>query len=75
MAAYATEEESHMYNKVKQYALNNGFTVEEKNGLIYGKMNGFFFPYIRILPHQQNIPYTCGSKRTGRQLSLPSVIF
>lgn len=43
MAAYATEEESHMYNKVKQYALNNGFTVEEKNGLIYGKMNGFFF--------------------------------
>ena len=43
MAAHATEEESHMYNKVKQYALNNGFTVEEKNGLVYGKMNGFFF--------------------------------
>lgn len=32
-----------MYKKVKQYAENNGFTVEEKNGLIYGRMNGFFF--------------------------------
>jgi hypothetical protein len=31
-----------MYKKVKQYALNHGFTVEEKNGLIYGRMNGFF---------------------------------
>lgn len=32
-----------MYKKVKQYALKNGFTVEEKAGLIYGRMNGFFF--------------------------------
>lgn len=32
-----------MYKKVKQYAINHGFTVEEKNGLIYGRMNGFFF--------------------------------
>lgn len=32
-----------MYKKVKQYALNHGFTVEEKNGLVYGRMNGYFF--------------------------------
>ncbi len=32
-----------MYKKVKQYALSHGFTVEEKEGLIYGTMNGFFF--------------------------------
>lgn len=43
-AAYANEEENHMiYKKVKQYALNNGFTAEDKNGLVYGQMNGFFF--------------------------------
>lgn len=32
-----------MYKKVKQYALGKGFTVEEKEGLVYGRMNGFFF--------------------------------
>lgn len=31
-----------MYKKVKQYGTANGFTVEEKNGLIYGLMNGYF---------------------------------
>lgn len=36
-----------MYKKVKQYALNKGFSVEEKNGLIYGRMNGFFFSILQ----------------------------
>lgn len=43
ITAYANEEENYMYKKLKQYALNQGFTVEEKEGLVYGRMNGFFF--------------------------------
>ena len=31
-----------MYKKVKQYALLNNLTVEEKNGIIYGRINGVF---------------------------------
>lgn len=31
-----------MYKKVKNYAQENGLTIEEKNGIIYGQMNGYF---------------------------------
>lgn len=31
-----------MYKKVKQFAVQNGLTVDEKGGLIYGLYNGYF---------------------------------
>lgn len=31
-----------MYKKVKQYAVQNGLIVDEKSGLAYGQINGFF---------------------------------
>lgn len=31
-----------MYKKVKQYGIANGLTVEEKAGLVYGLINGYF---------------------------------
>ena len=31
-----------MHKKVKQYAQRKGMTVNEKAGLVYGRINGFF---------------------------------
>ena len=51
-----------MYKKVKDYAQENGLTIEEKNGIIYGQMNGYFILIQQDPAVLASIRYSCGPK-------------
>ncbi|MGN0331317.1 MAG: hypothetical protein ACI4D5_08745 [Kineothrix sp.] len=61
-----------MYRKVKQYALDNHFTVDEKKGWVYGKMNGFF-----IFIRQDGATLACHSVqiwvKEGSSVPIPEI--